>query len=249
MARFVPLLLLVAILAGCTTTSVEQRAGALANLDISGYPSNVYVGISGPYSTEERMVEEAIVAVAKSIHLKAALALDSRLVTASHADGNLKSFASDDHGYWDDTHLGETIERLKIITVAFDREAGAVVVAEYPDEEASRRIYTSQYDRDGKPTWMSVLPQVEGHRFAVGSSIRYSLLNRSLEAADFTAAQNLLDLKSEHVFSIEKVSTYNDLMERVLYQAQRGLLRGFTIVDRYYDAESKSYWSLASCYE
>ncbi len=249
MARFAALLLTLSLLAGCTTTVVEQPAGALANLDISGYPSNVYVGISGPYSTQERMVEVAIMAAAKSIHLKAALALDSRLVTASHSDLGLRSFASKEHAYWDDRDLARTIERLRIISIAFDREAGAVVVVEYPDEEAERRVYHSQYDSDGRPTWMHVLPEVAGHRFGVGTTGRYSLLNRSLEAADFAAAQNLLDLKSEHVFSIEKVSTYNDLMERVLYQAQRGLLRGFTIVDRYYDAESKSYWSLASCYE
>jgi len=249
LTRTAALLLTVMLLAGCATTAVQPPAGALANLDISGYPSNVYVGVSGPYSNKERMVEAAIMAAAKSIHLKAALAMDSRLVTASHSHAGLQSFATEEKAYWDDTDLAQTIEQLKIISIAFDGEAGAVVVAEYPSETPRRRVYQSEYDSEGKPTWLTVLPHLDGYRFGVGTTGRYSLLNRSLEAADFAAAQNLLDLHSEHVFSIEKVSTYNDLMERVLYQAQRGLLRGFTIVDRYYDAETKSYWSLASCLE
>jgi hypothetical protein len=70
-----------------------------------------------------------------------------------------------------------------------------------------------------------------------------------LEAADFAAAQNLLDLKTDHALSVEKVSTHDEVMQRDLYQAQRGLLSGFTILARYYDKETQTYWSLASCYE
>lgn len=38
-------------------------------------------------------------------------------------------------------------------------------------------------------------------------------------------------------------------MDRALYQVQRGLLQGFTIVGRYYDKERDTHWSLASIAE
>lgn len=237
------------LLSGCNTTVMSEREGTLAALDLTGYPTNVYVGISGPYSTQERMVQEAIMAAARSIHLSHALALDSRLVTSAGSGDGLRSFATKEGAFWDDTSLAQTIEALKPIAVFFERDAGAIVVVEDPREMADQRVYRSEYGPDGKPLWLRTLPRIPGYRFGVGSALRYSLLNRSLEAADFASAHNLLDLHAEHVFSIEKVSTYNDVMERVLYQAQRGLLRGFTIVDRYYDADTKTYWSLASCYE
>jgi hypothetical protein len=83
----------VLLLFGCRTVSTEQKQeDALAYLDVSSHPSNVYVGLSGPYSTQERMVEEAILSAAKSIHLKKALALDSRLVTSYTSDKGMLSF-------------------------------------------------------------------------------------------------------------------------------------------------------------
>jgi hypothetical protein len=70
-----------------------------------------------------------------------------------------------------------------------------------------------------------------------------------LEAADFAAAQNLLDLKTEHAYSIENVTTENGQMKRSLYQAQRGLLQGVTIIAYYYEKKTDTYWSLAACLE
>ena len=64
--------------------------------------------------------------------------------------------------------------------------------------------------------------------------------------------KNLLDFNTEHAYSKSLTTTRDgseSIMENILYQAQRGLLQGFTIVDRYYDKESDTYWSLASITE
>ncbi|MEA4861165.1 MAG: hypothetical protein VB127_11815 [Sphaerochaeta sp.] len=236
----------VLLLFGCRTVSGEQdQKDALAYLDVSSHPSNVYVGLSGPYSTQERMVEEAILSAAKSIQLKKALALDSRLVTSYQSDKGLLSFASDEAAFYDDTTMAETIRSLDVLSVHFDPEAGAIVIVQDPRESGKKRVYQSSYTDEGKPTWITTYPKVEGYQFGVGSAKRHYFLNDSLEAADFAAAQNLLDLKTEHAFSVEKVTTANQQMESHLYQAQRGLLKGFTIIARYYDRASQTYWSLA----
>lgn len=221
----------------------------LASLDVSSYPSNVYVGISGPYSTQERMVEEAILSAAKSIHLNQALAIDSRLVTSYHSSVGLKSFATEEGAYYDDTELAKTIGELEVLSIQFDKEAGAVALVAYPRQKAEMRIYQTVSDEQGRPTWLTTYPRVDGYRFGIGSAKRHYFLNDSLEAADFAAAQNLLDLKTDYALSVEKVRMNNEIMQRDLYQAQRGLLSGFTILARYYDKDTQTYWSLASCYE
>lgn len=221
----------------------------LSSLDISRYPSNVYVGISGPYSTQERMVEEAILSAAKSILLNQALALDSRLVSSYHSSMGLTSFATEEAAYYDDRAMAETIDALKVLSIQFDEQAGAVVLVSYPGQAEASRIYQTVYDEQGLPTWLKTYPKVDGYRFGVGSAKRYYFLNDSLEAADFAAAQNLLDLKTDHALSVEKVRTEGEVMQRDLYQAQRGLLSGFSILARYYDKDAQTYWSLASCYE
>lgn len=242
-------LLILLVFSSCATVGREGGSDVLASLDVSKYPGNVYVGISGPYSTKERMVEEAILSAAKSIHLNQAIALDSRLVTSYHSSVGLTSFAVDESAYFDDTAIAQTIEALKVLSVQFDEQAGAVVMVAYPEQKEQKRIYQSIYDDQGRPTWLKTYPKVEGYRFGIGSAKRYYFLNDSLEAADFAAAQNLLDLKTDHALSVEKVSTHDEVMQRDLYQAQRGLLSGFTILARYYDKETQTYWSLASCYE
>jgi len=249
-------ILLILSLIGCSSTGgVSDRVSeedALSLLDLSSYPKDVYVGISGPYSTEERMVEEAILACAKSILLEKALSVDNTLVMQSSGTKGLVSFAQKGSAYYDDVALAEVISSLEVLSVTFDAQAGSIVLARDPNAPHTRRSYKATTLADGKPDWLVRLPQVDGYRFGVGSSKAYYFLNDSLEASDFSAAQNLLDFNTEYTFSKSLVTTREgsvSSMDNVLFQAQRGLLLGFSIVDRYYDKESDTYWSLASITE
>jgi hypothetical protein len=241
-------LIVLLLFTSCSTTQSQGNdEHVLSFLDVSKYPDNVYIGISGPYSTKERMVEEALISAARSIHLRQALAMDSRLVMSYRSDKGLQSFAVEEAAYYDDTALAKTIASLKVLSLHFDDKAGAVVVVQDPRQEEKERIYKSVYDAQGKPTWLGELPKIEGYQFGIGSTKRYYFLNDTLEAADFSAAQNLLDLKTAHALVKEKVTVEDQLLKRDLYQAQRGLLSGFTILARFYDSETQTYWSLASC--
>ena len=161
----------------------------LSLLDLRSHPANVYLGISGPYSTQERMVEKAILACAKSILLEKALAMDNTLVMQSNSNKGLLSFAQKGKAYYDDTSLKDVVEALVVLSVTFDPKAGAVVLARYPDSFHTKRIYTASVSSHGRPDWLVRLPQVDGYRFGIGSSRAYYFLNDSLEASDFAAAQ------------------------------------------------------------
>lgn len=205
----------------------------LLSLDLSDHPANVYVGISGPYSAKERMVEEAILSCAKSILLERALALESTSVMQSSATEGLLVFAQKEKASYDD-------------------EAGSVVVARYLAHPPTRRSYVASSGPEGRPLWLGSLPDADGYRFGIGSSKAHYFLNDTLEASDFAAVQNILDLYTEHAYS-KGINTLREgdlsSMKDTLFQTQRGLFRGFTIVDRYYDTESDTYWSLASITE
>lgn len=256
MRRILLACIILLTLIGCSTTGgvSDRRFGSdtLSLLDLSSYPANVYGGISGPYSTKERMVEEAILGCAKSILLERALAMDTTLVMQSSSNKGLIAYAQKEKAYYDDKSLKEIVEALEILSITFDAKAGAVVLARYPDGMQTKRIYTVRAVSEGKPDWLVSLPQVDGYRFGIGSSKAYYFLNNSLEASDFSAAQNLLDFNTEHAYSKSLTTTLDgseSTMDSVLYQAQRGLLQGFTVVDRYYDKDSDTYWSLASITE
>lgn len=248
---------LLLLLLGCSTPrggdgGLQAEESLLSLLSLRTYPSNVYVGVSGPYSTQERMVQEAILASAKSILLEQALALDNKTVMQSSSSKGLISFAEQGKAYYDDQSLKEVVDRLKILSIHFDAQGGAVVFVQDPTAVAGQRSYQAEVPLGKAPKWLVELPKVAGYRFGIGSSKAYYFLNDSLEASDFAAAQNLLDLSTEHLFSKGLTVTRDgsgSSMDNVLYQAQRGLLQGFTIVDRYYDKESDTYWSLASITE
>lgn len=218
--------------------------------DINVYPSNVVIGVSGPYSTKERMVEEAILGCARLVALSEALAVDNRVVTQWDSKKGLRSFATEGNAYFDDSSLAEIIGRLVILEIIFDKEAVAVVVACDGTHKPDDRPYVGSLGPDGKPQWLTNIPKSEAYRFGVGSSGSYRFLNDSLEAADFEAAQNLLDRHADQLYAKGFTKTVQNQtetrMETGIYQASKALLQGFMVVSRYHDQETNTYWSLVA---
>lgn len=234
-------------IAGCSTAKGDEVRPHI--LDMSQYERNVYVGLSGPYSTEEEMVRQAILNCAKTILLEQAVALDSRVVGQWDSTGGDRSFATDEHAYYDETHLAEVIGRLQILSVSFDRESGAIVVARDPEGTSGLRPYWVTYDEHGRPSWLDRYPAVSGYRFGIGSTKAYKFQNDSIEAADFSSAQDLLDRNGDHLFVASATTATDDTLGQAVYQHAKGLLQGFFIVSRYYDEETDTYWSLSAIKE
>jgi hypothetical protein len=213
------------------------------------YERNVYVGLSGPYSDKEQMVRAAIVDCARTILLEQAVALDSRIIGQWDSERGDMVFASDAHAYYDDTLLASVIDRLDILSVRFDREKGAVVAARDPQQEAGARPWVPVYGPDGRPSWLDSYPVEEGYRFGLGSSPAYRFVNDSVEAADFLAAQDLLDRYQDNLFAASATEVEDAKLQQTVYQHARSLLQGFSIVSRYHDRTSDTYWSLAAVEE
>lgn len=232
------------------TGDPSPMSDVLAMLDTSGYPSNVFIGLSGPYSTQEKMVQEGILSCARLIALSEAIAVDNRIVTQWDSKKGLRSFATEGNAYYDDSTIAGIVNRLEVVSVSFDRDAGAIVVAQDLTLEAQSRPPTGGYGSDSKPLWLREIPENDGYRFGVGISGPYQFLNDSLEAADFAAAQDLLDRNTDQLYSKGYTKVTSDrngeVMETGMYQASKGILEGFMVVARYFDIETGTYWSLAA---
>lgn len=219
-------------------------------IDVAPYPTDCFVGISGPYSSKERMVQEAIIGCARQVALNEIIEIDSRIVTQWDSRKGLLSFATEEKAYYDERALAPIIERLEILSITFDAKAGAVVVAQDPLKTGVERPQIKGVDKKGKPLWVTTFPEHEAYYFGVGTSGPYRFLNDSLEAADFTAAQDLLNKYPDFLFAKSYVNVQEGrggtLMESGTYQDARGILRGFMVVSRYYDELTKSFWSLVA---
>lgn len=244
------------LLSGCQSSGLLQtREGYSPEdfyslIDVAPYPTDCFVGISGPYSSQERMVKEAIISCARQVALNEIIEIDSRIVTQWDSKRGLLSFATEEKAYYDEKTLAPIIERLEILSIDFDTKAGAVVVAQDPLKTGIERPEIKGLDKKGKPLWISTFPKHEAYYFGVGTSGPYRFLNDSLEAADFTAAQDLLNKYPDFLFAKSYVNVQEGsgviLMESGTYQDARGILRGFMVVSRYYDELTKSFWSLVA---
>lgn len=233
-----------------TKNAIAPKGNILFEIDPSKYPANIVIGISGPYSTQERMVQEGIISCARLIALSEAIAVDNRIVTQWDSNKGLRSFATEGNAYYDNSVIGKIIDRLEIVSFSIDKEAGAIVVACDITREAFPRPLVDGIDSQEKPRWLYELPESDEYRFGVGMSGPYRFLNDSLEAADFEAAQDLLARYTDQLYSkaYSKVSSSKEgeMMETGVYQASEGLLEGFMVVARYFDAETNLYWTLAA---
>ncbi len=187
------------LLSGCQSNGLMQigeghkSKSVFSLIDVAPYPTDYFVGISGPYSSQETMVKEAIISCARQVALNEIIEIDSRIVTQWDSNKGLLSFATEEKAYYDETTLAPIIERLEILSITFDASAGAIVVAQDPQKKGIERPQVMGLGKKGEPLWITTFPEHEGYYFGVGTSGPYRFLNYSLEAADFTAAQDLLN--------------------------------------------------------
>lgn len=230
----------------------DMDASRLWNLD--EYPLNVFMGVSAPYSTNEKEVAEALYNCARSIAIHEGLQVTSKLVSESSSKG-LLSFATDGSALYSEKDVRAILDRLELLEVRDAGREGVVIIAADPAKKAVDRPYRQKFDSDGKPTWIGQLPTVDGYLVAVGETLGYNFVRDSLEAADVLAAEALIEKSSSaitesksyalNIDSEGSVGTGSYFQEGVL-QVASGKLDGFVVLARWYDSRYNRYYSLAA---
>jgi hypothetical protein len=260
-SRYLLHILVVAVFltTGCASTNrqFESRdAGAdlVALWNLDRYPMNVYMGIAAPYTDRNRMVREAILQCARTIAISERIEMESRVVSEMDTVQGLISFATAGKSvYWEE-QLQEIVNRIELKEVREIPGEGVVVIAADPVKFSGQRPYVQEFGSDGRPTWVDREPQLPGYRVAVGETLGYRFLRDSLEAADVLAAEALLNkvqttmtLIRSYVVTAEETTTSSSstFMCTGVFEETIGVLDGFTVLARWYDAKLNRFYSLA----
>lgn len=241
-------------LVGCSHMYGHHGSGQadinrLWNMD--GYPLNVFMGISAPYSTKEQEIAEALYQCARNIAISERLHVTSALVSESSSADGLISFATDGTAQYAEDDILEIMDRLILLAVRDAGDEGVVIVAEDPTRHPTERPYRQQFDEDHRPTWTVRLPEIPGYLVAMGETLGHRYTRDSVEAADVLAAEALIEKSSQAVtaaksYAINFASDDEGFFQEGVLQETSGSLDGFVVLARWYDKRKNRYYSLAA---
>jgi hypothetical protein len=252
-------MLLLMITGSCATQKQSIGTAEVQELwSLDGWPLNVFMGVSAPYSSRERMVREALYQCARSIALSSRLEVTNALVSESSHKRGVYSFATEGSVRYSESDILAILERLTLLEVRGGDGIGVVVIAADEQKPPLPRPYEQSRDERGTPVWVNSPPAVPGWITAVGDTLGYRFIRDSLEAADVQAALNLLPLipgsltraRSYAVSDTVRTGSADEVFlqsfEEGVLQISEGALEGFTILARWYDVKSNRYYSLAA---
>lgn len=259
MKKIIILLITLITLTSCLSTTSNSRTQLvnsndqiqkdLSLLNLSQYKDNVYVGVSSPYSTKEKMLEVAIMNVAKNISIEEYLVLNKVLVSENKSNLGNTYFDTDELFVFQDEKLPEIIEALDILEIYFSNEAGCIVIAEDTSKIGENRVYKVEYDKEGVPTWIKERPQIDSYIVGVGSTLGYRLFVDSIYAADHEAVYDISSqygsetsyLQNYFAMQQNDFSTYSK--EGKVHQ-ELAVVKKLQHVDYWYDAKNNLFYSL-----
>ena len=222
------------------------------NLD--DYPLNVFMGIAAPYARREDMVKEALLQCARSIAINEMIEMVSSFVTESHSVLGLLSYGMQGQASYSGEHLKDILDRIELIDIKEISGEGMIALVSDPNKAAAVRPYRQSFDSQGKPDWVDHTPTIPGYYVAVGEVLGYRFLSDSMEAADVTAAESLLDMTVTAVTNTRSYQVTREseiggrgfsAYQQGLYQTTSGYLQGFVVIARWYDPTTNHFYSLA----
>lgn len=242
---------IVLLLVSCSTTSVIGQTYSkpveelnLIYDEISGCANGVYSGISGVYSTSEKMMGMALMDAAKNVLIHNKVALKTQTYGEGNNDYSLLVF--DEHIKYSDEQLLVVIKSLEVIRIVFSDSLGCVVLTKYMDSNDDFPLFDFERTEADIPLWTQENYEVAGYIIGIGRTKHYSTVWDSIEAADFLSVNSIfaqVDDVDGFVFHSQMLN--NGEYEDKSYQGNINFISGVKIIARYYDVEKDLYYSLA----
>ena len=222
--------LIVALLTSCASSSQnvtshsDDFAGQIERIfdEYEALDGQVFIGISGPYTDQEKgyfqatrnayqmalLYEDLVMRVDVSIDVNTALDRDS--------------FRTYSDALYDEARLVDVASRLEILEAKWiGGDVGAVVVA----------TYTTPQDSHDDSDYV----------YADGTVFTYYYVQDSMFAAAYSAAVNLALENAELSAVASNVETRNENLIQNSYQINLSKLKGFEIVSYSYNPETREY--------
>jgi hypothetical protein len=230
----------------CRTYQVpSSHENVNAVLNASEYASDVYIGISGKMSVREKELLYAKLHIANQIALRERCVVDEGMVFIYGTHQNYS--AMDSNFDYDDSCLSDIMERIEVFAAYVFPEFSVVIGRD--TQMASQANYLINRSPDAVPGWINRIPAIAGYYVGVGRAEKYSLPYKGIVVADINAAQRIaMEINAfTNTFLKDTVRegavNYSEHISGnlVLVKAE---LRGFYILDRWIDPDSKFCYSL-----
>lgn len=243
--------LIVLLFFSCSTTAVTSQTYSKPvedlNLildEISECANGVYSGISGVYSTSDKMMGMALMDAAKNVLLHNKAALKTQTYGEGNDDTSMLVF--DEQIQYSDEQLLTVIKNLEVISIVFSDSLGCVVLTKYLDSNDDFPSFNLKRDEANIPLWTQENYKVPGYIIGIGSTMHYSTVWDSIEAADFLSVNSIFAQVSDiDGFVIHNQMLNNGVYNDKSYQGNINSISGVKIIARYYDVENDLYYSLA----
>ena len=259
MKRLIILLITLILLSSCVSISKnndsqldrfnKQIQHDLSLLNLSKYKDNVYVGVSSPYSTKEKMLEAAIMNVAKNISIEDFLVLNKLLISEDKSNLGTTYFETKELFVYQDENLSQIIEALDILEIYFSKEAGCIVIAEDTRKVGKERIYKAQYDENGYPTWIENRPEIDSYIVGIGSTLGYRLFVDSIYAADHEAIYDISSQYGSETSNLQNYfamvqNNYSTFSQEGKVHQELAVVKQIQRIDYWYDESNNLFYSL-----
>ena len=245
-------ILAVLLLSGCVTAGAPDAPAPDGVPDIlekyGSYGGNVFLGVSGRYTSDEKALEAAIGNCARNIALSDEIVMradiDSRMVSGSSYD----TFRVESLGTYGPADIEGIISSMEIVEIGRgDPDTGVYVIASVKGRDAFPPYRETSRDGSGRPDWTRKTPEIPGWRLAAGAAAEHYHLQDSLEAASYEGALSLL-LGDEGALTVGSSVTHTGDcgIRKDVYQISMDALHGFTVLEYWNDSSERMYWALVA---
>jgi len=240
------LVVLIIFFTGCKTTSEEKMSEPAGDInlilqEISAYPNDVYAGISGIYSNQEKMMGAALMDAAKKVLIHDLVIQKTQ--TYGESNTRYSIIEDDNHITYTDSQLVSIVKSLDVIDIIFDENLGCVVIAKAQQDDDD---FIQLEMNDGVPKWVTDEISIPSYIVGIGTANSHSTVKSSIEAADYSAVDELFSKVSDvDGYAISNQVMTSKYYNAKSYQGSLGSLEGVKIISRYYDKLNNKYYSLA----
>lgn len=241
---FVILTVFICILSSCTTSENIEMQNDFDEIfaDFEALEGTVYMGISGPYTDQEKgmkvALENAMTMAALSRELRMRADVDMRTDDSGRRDSTYFDVYSS--GGYSSQAMMDVVDNYSVVSTSwYGGEIGAAVFIICTDEDQSPIKWNHEV------SWLEESVEYPGYVFATGTVDEYYYIQDSINAAAYEAATNLVLNHSSTLMVVNEIvqnTTYS--MDVDSYQIGVGILKGFKVLAYKYDAIDRTFSAL-----
>ncbi len=221
--------------------SINEIEDLVSSVDLTS--SNIFVGISNMMPSTQTMRKQSLLNALKQDLLNDYVVISTRDIYLSENNGYDFYKTMQVVGYSDKT-IQEKFNKIEIIDELYNQRNGSVILIKDNSKE-DKKIYNVEYDDSGKPKWLNTKIEIEGYYVGKGISDSEFTIPKKVESATYECFINIYKNSgfANDIVISDNFGNDNSFRDES-FIAGTAKLKGFKIIDYYYDKISGEYHCL-----